>query len=221
MANYKTVPNQKVVRVSKEICNNEKKENYYARINLAAMDAAAINLDAGAFKLWVYFAKNQNGFEFALSSKAVQETFGMKIKQYNNAVNALIEGGYLVITKGNNYTFLEKPVITKEDNAVDTKSNNAVITKEDNQLLPKELRNTTHTTNNTTTNTTDGEFLEPNGSKSSRKEEEELMEITRSQLNNLYNPKEYVIENDIVYFKPGSLNYGRMFKLAEACRIGA
>jgi hypothetical protein len=166
----KTVPNQKMVNVVKEPCNNEKKENHYSRINLDAMSNAALDLDAGAFKLWVYFAKNQDNFNFALSSKAVEENFGIKIKQYNNAVNTLIEKGYLVNTKGNNYEFREKPVITKQDNDVITFEDNDVITFEDNTLLPKEIRNITYTTINTTINTTEEAlrasaqvFLEPSG----------------------------------------------------------
>lgn len=153
----KTVPHQKIVEVSKEICN---KENIYATINLEAMELAAQKLDAGAFKLWCYFAKNQNGYEFALSSKAAQDTFGIKIKQYNNAVDELIEKGFLVNTKGNNWIFNEKCVNTKKDNAVNTKSNNAVITKEDNSLLPKGIRNNT---NNIQNNTKDniGGIIEP------------------------------------------------------------
>ncbi|MBR5823810.1 MAG: hypothetical protein IKY67_06675 [Paludibacteraceae bacterium] len=107
------------------------------------MEEAARDLDAGAFKLWCYFAKNQNCYDFDLSSKAVEETFGIKIKQYNNAIKELESKGYLVITKGNNYNFFEKPV--------NTKGNNAVITKEDNALLPKVIRNNTDTTNNNTT----------------------------------------------------------------------
>ena len=50
MANIKTVPNQKVVKINKEECDQT---HLYAKINLAAMEAAAQNLDAGAFKLWV------------------------------------------------------------------------------------------------------------------------------------------------------------------------
>jgi hypothetical protein len=73
----KTVPNQKIVEVIKEPCNQN---NYYARINLEAMTNAALDLEAGAFKLWIYFAKNQDEYEFALSSKATEENFGMKIK---------------------------------------------------------------------------------------------------------------------------------------------
>lgn len=100
-------PNQKGVAVAKEDCN---KKNLYATINLEAMESAALDLDAGAFKLWCYFSKNQNGYTFALSSKEVEETFGIKIKQYNNAINKLIEKGYLVQEDDkNNFKFIECP----------------------------------------------------------------------------------------------------------------
>ena len=165
MANGKKVPNQKEVVVSKEKCN---KENLYATINLAAMDKAAQDLDAGAFKLWTYFAKNQNGYKFALSSKAVERDFGIKIKQYNNAIKELTDKGYLVHIQGDSYEFHELTVITKEDNVeikenhVITKGNNDVITKEDNDvitkgnntLLPKVIRNNTYNTTNNTIDTT-------------------------------------------------------------------
>lgn len=165
MANGKKVPNQKEVVVNKEKCN---KENLYATINLAAMDKAAQDLDAGAFKLWTYFAKNQNGYKFALSSKAVERDFGIKIKQYNNAIKELTDKGYLVHIQGDSYEFHELTVITKEDNVeikenhVITKGNNDVITKEDNDvitkgnntLLPKVIRNNTYNTINNTIDTT-------------------------------------------------------------------
>ena len=170
MAVYKTVPNQKVIKVNKAECNNACKENYYARINLQVMERAAQALDAGAFKLWVYFAKNQNGYEFALSSKDVEATFGMKIKQYNNAVDTLIEKGYLVrqgdsahytfnesgvITKGNNVE-IKEDVIPKGNNDVKPKGNNVVIPKGNNVLIPLDIRNITNTTTDTTDNITDG-----------------------------------------------------------------
>lgn len=173
MANSKKVPNQKIVEVDKEICN---RQNPYAAINLAVMCKAAQELDAGAFKLWIYFAKNQKGYKFALSSKAVERDFGMKIKQYNNAVKELIDKGYLVHIQGDSYKFHEIAVITKEDNVkikenhvitkedndnitvitkednvVITKKDNVVITKGNNSLSPKVIRNNTYnsTMNNT------------------------------------------------------------------------
>ena len=162
MTNYKTVPNQKIVKVEKEPCD---KNHIYAAINIAAMEQAAQELEAGAFKLWCYFAKNQDSYEFALSSKDVLDTFGMKIKQYNNAVDKLKECGYLVSAGGNRYIFKEVAVntkqdneenfvIPKEDNAVITKKDNAVITKSNNELFPLDIRNNTNTTlNNTKDNT--------------------------------------------------------------------
>lgn len=81
------------------------------------MENAARDLDAaGAFMLWIYFAKNQNKYTFALSSKAVQDCFGMKIKQYNNAVAKLIEKGYLQQIEKNTYIFNEIAVIPKGNN---------------------------------------------------------------------------------------------------------
>jgi hypothetical protein len=75
MNNFKTSPNQKVITIKKEKTD---KQNYYAAINLNALELAAIDLKSGAFKLWIYFAKNQNNFTFALSNQAVAETFGIK-----------------------------------------------------------------------------------------------------------------------------------------------
>ena len=102
-----TVPNQKIVTVEKEPCG---KGNLYAAINLNAMEAAAQDLDAGAFKLWIYFAKNQNGYEFALSSKDAKDTFGLGKSQYDTAVKKLVAAGYLTNIQGNQYTFSEIPV---------------------------------------------------------------------------------------------------------------
>ena len=99
-----TVPNQKIVTVEKEPCG---KGNLYAAINLNAMEAAAQDLDAGAFKLWIYFAKNQNGYEFALSSKDAHDTFGLGKSQYDTAVKKLIAAGYLTNVQGNQYVFSE------------------------------------------------------------------------------------------------------------------
>lgn len=161
MANYKTTPNQKVVKVNKEKCD---KSNLYATINLKAMEQAAQNLDAGAFKLWIYFSKNQNGHEFALSSKDALETFGLKKKQYDNAVNELIEKGYLnkingnyynfneisVVSKGNNENGEEISVVSKSNNDVVSKRYKDVVSKSNNPLYPKGTRNITDNTYNNT-----------------------------------------------------------------------
>lgn len=58
---------------------------------------AARQLDAGAFKLWMYLYKEGMRLGcYDLSSKRVQEDFGIKKTQYNSAIKELIEKGYLV-----------------------------------------------------------------------------------------------------------------------------
>ena len=156
----KTVPNQKIIKVNKQPCN---KQNLYTMINIKALQTAAQNLDAGAFKLWIYFAENQNSYEFALSNKAVEEDFGMKRTQYNNAINSLIKAGYIIQDKGNKYNFYEiavdlKPDNTETEKAVDLKQDNSVIIKENNTVVLKDnkslfdynTRNITDNTNNIT-----------------------------------------------------------------------
>lgn len=104
MSNYTTSPNQKTITVCKELCDNQ---HYYTMISLNALECAAIDLKSGAFKLWVYLAKNQNNFTFGLSNKAVAEQFGIKKDQYDSAVKELIEKGYLIETAKNIYQFKE------------------------------------------------------------------------------------------------------------------
>lgn len=106
---FETVPNQKTIKVQKEETNKEKEANYYAAINLDALQSAMINLDGNAFKLWMYFSKNKNGHTFALSKvDAIKWGVGSK-SSYDRAVRKLIEEGYLIKTSPNHYDFYEVP----------------------------------------------------------------------------------------------------------------
>ena len=104
MNDFKTSPNQKTIQIKKEKTD---KENYYCKINLSALELAAIDLKSGAFKLWVYLSKNQDNYTFALSNKAVAEQFGIKKDQYDSAVKELITKGYLIETSKNHFQFKE------------------------------------------------------------------------------------------------------------------
>ena len=103
-----TVPNQKVVLVQKQECN---KENYYSVINLDSIDYAAGKLDNVAFKLWLYIAKNQNNYQFALSAKAFMDWCGTSKPTYLKAVKTLEDKRFLVpkAANSNHYVFYEKP----------------------------------------------------------------------------------------------------------------
>lgn len=101
-----TVPNQKVVTVKQSICD---KEHIYTQCNLKANKMALKELSANAYKLYMYFALNQNDYTFALSYVHVYSVTGMSEKTYHRAVKELIEKGYLVKeeNKKNQYIFYD------------------------------------------------------------------------------------------------------------------
>lgn len=82
--------------------NNQKVIRFNYTSKLAQGDYEIIfntakQLDAGAFKLWMYLYKEGMRLGcYDLSSKRVQEDFGIKKTQYNSAIKELIEKGYLV-----------------------------------------------------------------------------------------------------------------------------
>lgn len=111
------VPNQKAIRImTKEKCD---KDNLYVCINLEAIEAAMAALDGNCFKLWLYLAKNQSGYEFGLSQKDC-EKYGLKKDAYQRAVNVLIEKGYLteieLYPNLVGYAFTEKPATGCREN---------------------------------------------------------------------------------------------------------
>lgn len=159
-----TNPNQKIITVQKEKCD---KNNTYVLINISALEQAAQNLKAGAFKLWIYFAKNQPNYQFALSNKDVNDSFGIKKDQYDTAIKELAEKGYLIKGQGNHYIFSEvsqkkqeNPIFepTKQENPVkllqektttekvkiiDSSEQNLVVGKNHNEKWEKTTRNNT------------------------------------------------------------------------------
>lgn len=71
-------------------------------------------LNGSAFKVYMYFIKNKENHEFALSRVDVENKTGLKKTAYDSAIKQLIECGYLVQQeqeeeKKNNYIFYESP----------------------------------------------------------------------------------------------------------------
>lgn len=105
-----SVPNQDIVEVHKEPCD---KNNLYALINIEAMCMASKDLTPAQFSVWLYFAKNQAGYTFAVSPAAALNEMGIKKDTFQKAKQVLKEKGYLVENpaKGkNHWIFVEKPV---------------------------------------------------------------------------------------------------------------
>lgn len=105
-----TNPNQDVVEIHKEKCD---KENIYAMINIEAIKLAMKDLTPAQFQVWLYFAKNQAGYTFAVSPAAALNEFGIKKDTFQKAKVVLKDKGYLIENpaKGkNHWIFREIPV---------------------------------------------------------------------------------------------------------------
>ena len=111
----KTVPNQRIIDINKSPTD---KQHLYTTNNLASIDEAASRLQSiGGFKLYIYLAKNQNKYTFALSSSDFMEWSGLGKQAYSTAFDDLINQGYLIQDKKqkNKYSFFDKAQIIIEE----------------------------------------------------------------------------------------------------------
>lgn len=98
----KLVANQREIKVNKSATD---KTNLYTVNNLEALDEAAFLLQSKAgFKLYMYIAKNQHNYTFALSSKDFCGWSGCGMTAYRAAFQELIEQGYLIPKEDNTQT---------------------------------------------------------------------------------------------------------------------
>lgn len=107
-SNFKPVTNQRSIKVNKTSCNENE---LYAKININAMDNAMRDLKPTAFKLWLYFAKNQDKYEFYLSAVHACHTCGFGQTAYHKAFDELVDKYYLLRDSINRdfYNFYEIP----------------------------------------------------------------------------------------------------------------
>lgn len=103
-----SVPNQRILTISKAPTD---KQHKYTANNLEALDEAARRLQSkGGFKLYMYLAKNQDKYNFALSSSDFCAWSGCALTAYNTAFKELETEGYLIPKEEGSsiYTFYDK-----------------------------------------------------------------------------------------------------------------
>lgn len=111
IAKQEKVPHQREITVHKEQCD---KRHKYTANNLAALDEAAGRLQSkGGFKLYMYLAKNQDKYNFNLSSSDFMQWSGLGYRAYTTAFTELVEEGYLLLKEDTEdiYTFYDKAQI--------------------------------------------------------------------------------------------------------------
>lgn len=106
-----SVPNQKVVYIHKR-----KYTGNFLQIGIDEMRLAQQQMTYCEFVLYLYLAGNADGFKLELSQQAFENATGYKKTSYHNAVNKLIELGYLTQSYKCHYEFHTTPVRSSELN---------------------------------------------------------------------------------------------------------
>lgn len=105
-----SVPNQRYAVIDKEPCD---KKHLYTTNNIEALQQAMCDLNGNEFKLWMFFAKNKNGFQLEIYPTEITSSWGIKRATYYNAFEKLVKYGYLEEIDKNHYIFHEKPVMVE------------------------------------------------------------------------------------------------------------
>lgn len=93
--------NQKKYHINKKI----EEGDVFAMLSWEQYIQASKELTPSGLKLYMYLAKNQDGYTFYFSSKDYCETFGVTDKTYRNARMELFTHGYLCEGDNNNVYF--------------------------------------------------------------------------------------------------------------------
>ena len=119
-------PNQKLYIINKKI----EEGDLFIMLKWEDYCQAARELSPSALNLYMYLAKNQDKYNFALSSSDFCNWSGLGIAAYRTAFEELEKQGYLIIngSSTNNYIFYDKA--QKEDEAAEKDNINITIPTE-------------------------------------------------------------------------------------------
>lgn len=114
-----SVPNQKKIYIER---TSEKARADFFKISNANLASAMYNLKPSAFKLWIYFADNANGYAMDLYPVDFCTKTQLSKSTYDRAFEELEEKGYLIKSPKmkNLYMFKEVSEIAKQPDVVNS-----------------------------------------------------------------------------------------------------
>ena len=95
MSFSKSYPNQSSITIHKP-----QYEGNFVQVSIDEWQNAFATLPRISFGLYLYLCGNADGFDFALSSVAVQHALGVSDSSYRRAVEDLLAAGYLLMPDG-------------------------------------------------------------------------------------------------------------------------
>ena len=100
-----TYPNQKIIHINKKSCKSN-----FLQVGIEEWQEAFQQLKPSTFAVYLYLASNADGFDLALSQKAVEKALNIKKTAYHSAIAELKEKGYIGTMQGNIDYFFTSPV---------------------------------------------------------------------------------------------------------------
>lgn len=112
MAELITYANQRRITIHREVPKGTKdsKRSYVIAYNDNINDAMKNISKVSTLKAYLYLIQNTNNYYFALSTQDISDTTGISLKSAKDAINDLIEKGYLVLRDKHTYDFYERPI---------------------------------------------------------------------------------------------------------------
>ena len=112
MAELITYANQRRITIHREVPKGtkESKRPYVIAYNDNINDAMKNISKVSTLKAYLYLIQNTNNYYFALSTQDISDTTGISLKSAKDAINDLIEKGYLVLRDKHTYDFYERPI---------------------------------------------------------------------------------------------------------------
>ena len=134
-----TYPNQKVIHI-----NKNKYTANFLQVGIDEWQTAFKKFTPSAFAVYLYLASNADGFDLALSQKAIENALGIKKTSYHDAIEALKKEGYIEVLQGNIEVFHTTPVRKCEPEIIKEKPKSAKTNLEvrKNELPTPQMRNT-------------------------------------------------------------------------------
>lgn len=107
-----SVPNQRKIYIKRD---SDKARLNFFKVSNKNLLSAMYNLKPSAFKLWVYFADNTDGYSMDLYPVDFCKKANISESTYKRAFQELIDKGYLIQSKKSNNLFLFKELSDKAE----------------------------------------------------------------------------------------------------------
>ena len=132
---FESYPNQKII-----VIHREKPDKDFLQIKNTHWMEFNKRYGPYALQLYLYLAKNADGYSLALSPAAAEMEAGIKKTSFYEYIKKLKKEGYLVQRNGNTYDFYETPHKQEEKENVRSSCGEFLSSQEELNNLPHEHR---------------------------------------------------------------------------------